>query len=101
MFVVAASEEPEEVGLGGQVLDCSDLQARQRDMGGIEVDRIDLRRRPRQIGERITPARSYGDDAMLLAEFHRFHVDIRILPDLRVDEAGEEKRKEPLGQSCL
>lgn len=38
---------------------------------------------------------------MVGLQLHRLHVEIRILPDLRIDEAGEEKAEETLGKAIL
>jgi len=39
------------------------------------------------------------DDAMTFGESHGFHVHLRVLPDLRVDEAGKEQAEEAFGQA--
>ena len=94
--VAGLAEEAEEVGLRGQVPDSRELQAVQRDVGGVEVDGVDMGRRAGQVGQHVAAARGDGDDAVALAEFHRRDVDVGILPDLRIDQPGEEERKEPL-----
>ena len=52
-----------------------------------------------QVGEHVAAAGRDGDDAVALAERHRLDVDVGVFPDLRIDQAGEEKRKEAFGEA--
>ena len=51
-----AVEETGEIGLRRQVLERGTLQPVQGDMGGVEVDRVDQRRRAREIGKHVAAA---------------------------------------------
>jgi hypothetical protein len=77
------------------------LHAVQRDMGGVEIDGIDFRRRAREIGQHVAAARSNGDDAVALPKLHRFHVDIGVFPDLRIDKPGKEQGEQALRKPFL
>ena len=99
MAVAGLAEEAEEIGLRGQMLYRRELHAVQRDVRGVEVDGVDRGRRAREIGEHVAAARRDGDDAVAFAELHRLHVDLRVFPDLRIDEAGKEQREQPLGEA--
>ena len=65
-------------------------------MRAVEVDRGDPGRIGDQIRQHVTAARCDGDDLMSRADVERLHVDDRVLPDLRIDEAFERKRKHAL-----
>ena len=97
--VAGLAEEAEEVGLRRQVLYRRELQTVQGDMRPVEVDGVDMRRRTREVGEHVAAARSDGDHAMAFEQVHRLDVDLGVLPDLRIDEAGEEQCEEPLGEA--
>ncbi len=38
---------------------------------------------------------------MAVAKLHGLHVDIGVFPDLRIDEAGKQEAKQPLGKAGL
>lgn len=82
----------------GQRLRRRQLQPVERDMRGVKVDRGDPRGIGRQIAQDIAPARSDGDDMAVRPDRQRFHVDLRIFPDLRVDKAPEGEGEGPLQQ---
>src|ERR1700754_4075665 len=67
----------------------------------IEVDHVDGGRRLGKIGEHVAAAGADRDDAMMRLEFHGLHVEVRIFPDLRVDEAGKEQPEKSLGKALL
>ena len=52
-----------------------------------------------EVGQHVAAARRDGDDAVALAELPGLDVDVRVFPDLRIDEAGEEKREQALGEA--
>ena len=62
-------------------------------MCAIKIDSGDMDRRTSQIAHHIAATRSDGHDVVPWFERHRFHVDIGIFPDLRIDEAAKDKRK--------
>ena len=72
------------------------LQAVQRNMGGVEIDRRDFLRLGEEIARNIAAARGNGDHMVGLADAERVHVDDRIFPDLRIDQATEEECEQPL-----
>ena len=77
-----------------------ELELIERDMRGIEVDGIDVGRRARQIGEHVAATRCDGDDAVAFEQVHRLDVDLRVLPDLRIDQTSEEEGEEPFREAC-
>ena len=79
----------------GQGLRRTELEAAERDMRAVEVDRGDLRRIGGQVGEDVAPARGDRHHVIGGAEGERLHVDRRVLPDLRVDQAAEGEGEQP------
>jgi hypothetical protein len=65
-------------------------------MGAVEVDGDDLLRVGNEVGEDVAAAGGDRDEARLRPEAKRLHVDHRIFPDLRVDEALEDQREQSL-----
>ena len=70
-------------------------------MRGVEVDGVDMCGRARQVGEHVAAARRDGDDPMAFHQVHGLDVDLGVFPYLRIDQAGEEKREQPLGKPGL
>ena len=93
------AEEAEEVGLRRQVFHRCELQTVERDMRLVEIDGVDMGRRAGQVGKHVAAARRDGHNAVAFEQVHRLDVDLRVLPDLRIDEAGEQKRKQPFGEA--
>ena len=92
-----AVEETGEIGLRRQMLERGTLEPVQGDMGRVEIDRVDQRRRAREIGKHVAAAGCDRHHAVAGPQVHRRHVDLGVLPDLGVDEAGKKQREEPLG----
>ena len=93
-----AEEAPE----GRLVLDLGqrrELEVAERDMGTVEVDGADPGRVGGEIGQDVAGARSDRDQMVARLQRQRLHVDDRILPDLRIDQAGEGEREHPLQQT--
>ena len=88
---VGAAEEAEEGLVVGQVLQRADLEPAERDMRAVEIDRGDAGRIGDQIGQHVAAARGDRDDLMSRADVERLHVDDRVLPDLRIDQALERQ----------
>ena len=65
-------------------------------MGAVEIDRGDAGRIGREVGEDVAAARGDGDHLMPRPDVERGHVDDRVLPDLRIDEALERQREQAL-----
>ena len=65
-------------------------------MRPVEVDGGDAGRIGREIGEHVAAARGDRDHLMSRADVERLHVDDRILPDLRIDQALEREREQAL-----
>src|SRR3546814_9831216 len=94
-----AAEEALDVAMGGQVAEGCKLRAVERDMMRVEIDDVDRARRPCEISEDVAATRADRHDAVVGAKRHRLHVDIRVLPDLRVDEAGKKQAEKALGKA--
>ena len=65
-------------------------------MRPVEIDRGDPGGIGHEVGEHVTAARGDRDHLMSRADVERLHVDDRILPDLRIDQALERKREQAL-----
>ena len=95
------AEERQEACMVGQVLQCGELEATERDMRPVEVDRADPGRPRREIGERVAAAGRDRDDVVPRLDRQRLHVDDRVFPDLRIDQAAEGEGEEALEQAGL
>ena len=93
---VGAAEEAEEALVVRQVLSRADLEPAERDMRPVEVDRGDAGGISRQIREHVAAAGGNCNHLVPRADVERLHVDDRILPDLRIDQALERERKQAL-----
>lgn len=91
-------EEAVEAVMVRQVAGRSDLELAERDMGGVEIDRVERARPRRQIGEHVASARGDGDDVAVRPDVHRLHVDQWIFPDLRIDKAAKSEGEGALHQ---
>ena len=100
-LVVRPREEAMEGGMIGQRLRRHQLQPVERDMGGVEVDRRDLRRIGGQIGEDIAAARRDRHHMTVGRDRQRFHVDRWIFPDLGIDQATEGEGEGAFQQPLL
>jgi hypothetical protein len=81
--------------------ECRKLQAVERDVVRVEIDNVDRGGAPRQIGEHVAAAGADRHHAVVRRNLHRLHVEIGILPDLRVDEAGKKEPEEPFRKTFL
>ncbi len=93
---VCAAEEAEEALVVGQVLSRTNFEPAERYMRPVEVDRGDAGGISRQIREHVAPAGGNCNHLKPRADVERLHVDDRILPDLRIDQALERERKQAL-----
>ena len=98
---ISATEVAHHVLMGGQMAEGGELQLVQRDVVRVEVHDIDAGRIAGEIGQHVAAARADGDDAVTFAKLHSFHVDFRVFPYLRIDEAGKEDAEEALGQTAF
>ena len=62
-------------------------------MRPIEVDPGDAGWIAREVGEHVATTRGDRDHFMSRADVERLHVNDRILPDLRIDQALERERE--------
>ena len=93
---VGLAEEAAEGGVVGQVRERGKLQLVERDVRRVEVDGGDGNGRGREIAEHVAAARRDGDEPLARLEAQRVEIDDRVLPDLRIDEAAEGEREQPL-----
>ncbi len=49
----------------------------------------------------LQPPEPIGDDTVVGLELHRLHVDIWILPDLRIHKAGKQHAEQAFGKASL
>ena len=63
-------------------------------MSAAEVERGDARRIADQIGQYIAAARGNRDHVAVALERQRLEVDVRVFPDLGVDETVEQSFEE-------
>ena len=73
-----------------------ELETGQRDMGAVEIDRDDLAGIGGEIGQDVAPARGDRDQPRTGPKRKRAEIDLRVLPDLRIDEAAKGERENPL-----
>ena len=93
------AEQAADRGVIRQVAKGRKLEPVERHMVRIEIDHIDRGRTSAQIGQHVAAARADCDDAGPFVQIHGLHVDVRIFPDLGVDEPREEKADESLGKA--
>ena len=55
-----------------------------------EIDRGDTRGIGGEVGQDVATARCDGHDVTLRCQRHRLHVDLRVFPDLGIDQAAEQ-----------
>jgi hypothetical protein len=72
------------------------LQAVEGNMVSVEVDRCDRSGVRNEIAHDIAAAGSDRHDAVIWPERHRLHVDLGVLPNLRIDEPAESKCEDPV-----
>ena len=65
-------------------------------MRAVEIDRGDPGRIGGKVGEHVAAAGRDRDEMIARAQCQRLHVDRRVFPDLRIDEAAERQREQPL-----
>jgi hypothetical protein len=97
--ITGLAEKAEETFVIGQMGERRQLQLRERDMMGIEVDREDPRRCRGQIIENIAARRSDGNQPVMGAKLQRIQIHTGVFPDLIIDKALKHKSKEPLQQT--
>ena len=68
-------------------------------MGLAEIDGRDPRRSRREVREDVAAARGDRHDMAVRPECQRLEVDLRVFPDLRVDEATEQPFEDVLQES--
>ena len=95
---VCRAEEAVERLVIGQVPGGGELEAVERDMRAVDIDRRDMLWPRREIAQHVAAARSDGDDAARAVERKCLKIDRGVLPDLRIDKIGECQREEPLPQ---
>jgi len=95
-IVLGVAEEPEEGLVVRQVAHGGELETGQRDMRPIEIDSNDLAGSGGEIGQDVAAARRDGDQARARRERQRPQVDLRILPDLGVDQTAKSEREDAL-----
>src|ERR1700722_4146962 len=93
---IGAAKEAEEAVVVRQVLGRPDLKPAEREMSPDEIDRGDPGGIGHEVREHVATARGDRDPLMSRADVERLHVDDRILPDLRIDQALERKREQAL-----
>ena len=91
-----SAEQAEKCLVIGQRAEGAKLQPVEGDVIRIEIDHIDRLRASGQVGQHVATAGADGDDAVTFAETHGVDIDLRILPDLRIDETGEEHPEQAL-----
>src|SRR5215472_1124558 len=97
----AVAEEAIEGAVIRQVLRRRQLESRQCEMCGVEVDGDDLRGIGEEIIEHVATAGGDRQHAARGLEAERFEVDAWILPDLVVDQAMKPDREEPFRKTPL
>jgi len=100
-FAFRDAEKTEEGIVIGEMFERLKLQAGQRDMVGIEIDRDDALRSRGEIVQNIAPARCDGDQPVLRSEPQRFEVDDRVFPNLVVDKPLEHQGEKTLERAAF
>ena len=95
-LVVGLAEEAEEFLVRGKVGERSQLQPRQGDMVGVEIDGDDLRRIGGQIVENIAAPRGDGDQPVVGLKVEGLQIDVRIFPDLVVHKPLKHQGEQAL-----
>lgn len=67
----------------------------------VEIHHIDAGRVAGEVGQHVAAARADGDDAVAFSKLHRFHIDFRVFPDLRINQTGKENPEEPFGKTAF
>ena len=98
---VGVGEKAAKAGVIGKPLDRHAFQIVEGNMRGVEVDRDDLRRVGRQIGEDVAAPARDRRDPVARRDCQRLHVDHRIFPDLGIDETLERQRKSAVEQALF
>ena len=74
-------------------------------MGGIEINRSNMRRIINQIIEHIAAAGCNRHHMAIGLDIQRLHVDLRVLPDLRIDQtfkcSGKCSLQQTTARHCL
>ncbi len=96
--ILGDAEELEKRVVIGQMPQRADLQAGQRGMRRIEVDRNDRGGICREVAEHVAAARCDRHHPARGINRQRREVDLRILPDLIIDEACEPEREQAIEQ---
>ena len=94
------AEKAKETFIIGQMARGRELEAAEREMSAVEVDRADARRVRREIGQDVAAARCDRHQMVARTDVERRHVDDRVLPDLRIDEAAESEGEEAFQEAC-
>ena len=96
LLPVGVGEEGAEGGVVRQMAERRELQLVERHVRRIEIDGGDRDRRCREVAQHVAAARRDGDQALALLEAQRLEIDDGVFPDLRIDEAAEGEREQPL-----
>ena len=86
---IGLAEEAVERLPGRQVADRGELQPVERHMGAAEIDRGDAAGIGDQIGEDVATSGRDRHHVALRRQRQRLHVDLGVLPNLRIDQALE------------
>lgn len=95
-LVIGSAEKPVEHGPVRQMPRRCELEAVQRHMGGVEVDRRDRSGGGHEIGENVAAAGCNRDDVAVRRNRQRIHIDGGIFPDLRVHQVPERPGEQHL-----
>ena len=95
------AEELPEFGVAGESTKPRELELEQREVRLVEVDRVDLRRPRREIGQRVAAAGGDGDDGRADRQAKCREIGFRVFPDLGVDQAAEPEREQPVPNGFL
>ena len=94
------AEKLPEFGVAGKSTKPRELELQQRQMRLVEIDRVDLGRSRREIGQRIASAGGDGDDGRSDRQTKCGEIGFRIFPYLGVDQTAEPEREKPVPNGC-
>ena len=96
LVAIRLAKEAMEALVIRQVPRRAQLEPVERDMRAIEVDRGHVGRIGGQIAHDIAAAGGDGDDVVVGPNGQRLHVDDRVLPNLRINQALERESEQAL-----
>ncbi len=96
---IRLGEKAVEGGMVGKALRRRQLELVERDMRGVEIDRRDAFGIGHQIGQHVAPAAGDGHHAAVGQDLQGVHVDIRVFPDLRIDQPAKRQGKGMIEQA--